>query len=501
MRINLAKVVPVALPRRRSSSSGRSRRAPGGGSADDYESDSYDYSDPTDTTRADAYLNGLAVKLAQPGLWVDPAVLAGGELTADEASRLDAVAADTAGPVRVAVIPADAVREGDGSSAGGDLAYADDELVAQLYDRVGVDGTYAILVDAELVVRRPLVHGVPVVRGAALLRGRRRPWTRRSTAARPTTTRCSPPSSSTPTRSRPTRGRSSAGRSAASRCSIALVARRPGLRTDVGARSGTTSRWPTCCGRPLQEEVVELSGEGGRAAAGARGGPRPDQQRHPPGAGPGRGGPAPAGHQRGRRRHGHARGGGGRRTPPRGRPLPARRHRRPAGRASRRPSAPRRASSTRGTGRASASAPYTPEFGAERDVPVCAEVPRPARRGPGAGDAHPRARAARSSPTGSGTATAGPTSTATGSGDTFADPTHAAAAHRCLAGGAAALRAAPGAVRLGERERRRLRRLVVRWWRRWQAAAASAAARARGAPSAAAARPRSSRRSGGSRRF
>ena len=146
MRINLAKLVPwvcvigffVLWAVSQSS---------GGGSAEDYESEDSGYY-PADTTRADSYLNGLAVKLAQPGLFVDPAVVGQGDLSAEEITRLDAIAADTAGPVRVAVIPADAVREGNGSTTGGDLAYEDDELVAQLYDRVGVDGTYAILVDA-----------------------------------------------------------------------------------------------------------------------------------------------------------------------------------------------------------------------------------------------------------------------------------------------------------------------------------------------------------------
>jgi hypothetical protein len=143
MRINLAKVMPGlavavvivfwALA-----------QGSGNDSADDYDSSGYDYA--SDTSRADAYLDALAVELAQPGLYVDPAVLADGDLDADEAARLDGIAARTDGPVRVAVIPADAVRTGEGSYS--DLAYADDELVAQLYDRVGVDGTYAILVDA-----------------------------------------------------------------------------------------------------------------------------------------------------------------------------------------------------------------------------------------------------------------------------------------------------------------------------------------------------------------
>ena len=146
MRINLAKLVPglglaVVLV------FWALAQHTGDGAADDYDSGGYGYAD--DTTRADAYLDRLAVHLAQPGLYVDPAVVARGQLDEDDAARLDAVASRTAGPVRVAVIPAPAVREGEGQSAFDHLAYADDELVAQLYDRVGVDGTYAILVDAE----------------------------------------------------------------------------------------------------------------------------------------------------------------------------------------------------------------------------------------------------------------------------------------------------------------------------------------------------------------
>ncbi|MXG89880.1 hypothetical protein [Nocardioides flavescens] len=112
---------------------------------------------PTGTTggygtgTADAYLDQVAAELARPGLWVDPSLVGAG-LDADDVTELDALAARTPGPVRVAVIPADAVRRDgfgdDPSSSYAPLAYADDELVGQLYDRVGVDGTYALLVVA-----------------------------------------------------------------------------------------------------------------------------------------------------------------------------------------------------------------------------------------------------------------------------------------------------------------------------------------------------------------
>jgi hypothetical protein len=99
------------------------------------------------TTEADAYLDEVAAELARPGLYVDPDVI---ELDADEVRELDAAAADQAGPVRIAVLPAERLmrddRDGPPSRYG--LAHDAQEMVAQLYDRVGSDGTYAILVDA-----------------------------------------------------------------------------------------------------------------------------------------------------------------------------------------------------------------------------------------------------------------------------------------------------------------------------------------------------------------
>ncbi len=146
MRINLAKVVPflclvgIFLLWAAAQNTGTDE------SPDDYD---YGYDTP-DTGRADAYFDAVAIRLADPGVYVDPAV---SEISADDAARLDALAADTAGPVRVLVVPADALRESDPSDpdAGysNDISYADDELPGQLYDRVGVDGTYAVLVDAD----------------------------------------------------------------------------------------------------------------------------------------------------------------------------------------------------------------------------------------------------------------------------------------------------------------------------------------------------------------
>ena len=147
VRINLAKVVPflclvgIFLLWAAAQNTG----------TDESPDDGYDYGyDTPDTGRADAYFDAVAIQLADPGVYVDPAVT---EISADDAARLDAIAADTAGPVRVLVVPADALRESDPSDPdaayGNDISYADDELPGQLYDRVGVDGTYAVLVDAD----------------------------------------------------------------------------------------------------------------------------------------------------------------------------------------------------------------------------------------------------------------------------------------------------------------------------------------------------------------
>lgn len=98
--------------------------------------------DPARSTAADpavdTYLDDLAIELAHPGLFVDPAVQEG-TLDEGEVERLDALTAKTSGPVRIAVVPMAAVGR----------TYDPNELVAQLYDRVGVDGTYAVLVDAD----------------------------------------------------------------------------------------------------------------------------------------------------------------------------------------------------------------------------------------------------------------------------------------------------------------------------------------------------------------
>ncbi|MET1059359.1 MAG: hypothetical protein ABWX84_07165, partial [Nocardioides sp.] len=147
MRINLAKIVPVifyvVLALAAVAFGTRN-------SGDDAEPPSFE---PTagQTAAADRYLDEVAIELATPGLYVDPRVIESGKLSASEVRALDRAAAGQDGPVRIAVLPASKLLQDDGSPglvSAYDLAYDQEEMVAQLYDRVGSDGTYAILVDA-----------------------------------------------------------------------------------------------------------------------------------------------------------------------------------------------------------------------------------------------------------------------------------------------------------------------------------------------------------------
>jgi hypothetical protein len=143
MRINLAKIAPLALVGVVFGGVWLSNQG-----GDDAPADVY----PTgrQATAANAHLDRVATQLAQPGLYVDPEVVASGRLDAAEVAEIDEAAAGADGPVRIAVLPAEKLYADDtGLSAGKlDLAYSPDELTAQLYDRVGQDGTYALLIDA-----------------------------------------------------------------------------------------------------------------------------------------------------------------------------------------------------------------------------------------------------------------------------------------------------------------------------------------------------------------
>jgi hypothetical protein len=95
---------------------------------------------------AESYLDGVAAKLGDPGIWVDSSV---SKLSASEISELDRAVKSAAAPMRIAVIPASAIDTASKSySSRARLAWDGEEIASQLYDRVGVEGVYAVLVDA-----------------------------------------------------------------------------------------------------------------------------------------------------------------------------------------------------------------------------------------------------------------------------------------------------------------------------------------------------------------
>ena len=96
-------------------------------------------------TDPDVYMNTVAGNLGDPGVWVDPDVK---ELTPAEVAELDAAAKSAAAPIRIAVIPAAKINTSD-SDYFVNLAWEGEEIADQLYDRVGVEGVYAVLVDAD----------------------------------------------------------------------------------------------------------------------------------------------------------------------------------------------------------------------------------------------------------------------------------------------------------------------------------------------------------------
>lgn len=105
----------------------------------------------TGTTKADAYLDRVAERLASPGLSIDPAVLSSGRIRPESFARLDARVRDAAPDLWVYVLPARKLRADDpvpGLPPRENLAYSPSEVVEQLHDRVDVSGVYAVLVDA-----------------------------------------------------------------------------------------------------------------------------------------------------------------------------------------------------------------------------------------------------------------------------------------------------------------------------------------------------------------
>lgn len=107
------------------------------------------------TTTPDDYLNEVARNLGDTGVWVDPGV---SELSASEVAELNTAAKSAAAPIRIAVIPAEKLKTGGKYSSS--LAWEGEEIADQLYDRVGVEGVYAVLVDASSQSRGRGFHAV-----------------------------------------------------------------------------------------------------------------------------------------------------------------------------------------------------------------------------------------------------------------------------------------------------------------------------------------------------
>jgi hypothetical protein len=96
--------------------------------------------------KAGQYMDQVAAKLGEPGLWVDPVVES---LNPTEIAELNQAAKAAVVPIRIAVIPADSINVATSSyMSSTELAWEGEEIADQLYDRVGVEGVYAVLVHA-----------------------------------------------------------------------------------------------------------------------------------------------------------------------------------------------------------------------------------------------------------------------------------------------------------------------------------------------------------------
>jgi hypothetical protein len=95
---------------------------------------------------AELYFDRLALELAEPGLWIDPESRS--RITPGRAAELDRAAKDAPVPMRLAVIPASVLVDPDRDSLPAELLWESPEMATKLYERVGLDGVYAILVDA-----------------------------------------------------------------------------------------------------------------------------------------------------------------------------------------------------------------------------------------------------------------------------------------------------------------------------------------------------------------
>lgn len=106
----------------------------------------YDLDSDDDLVRAaEQYIDDVAVHLAEPGVWVDPDV----GMSPAEVHELDAAAEAAPVDMRIAVIPAAKIDTAGEYYSGSSLAWEGEEIASQLYDRVGVDGVYAVLTSAD----------------------------------------------------------------------------------------------------------------------------------------------------------------------------------------------------------------------------------------------------------------------------------------------------------------------------------------------------------------
>jgi uncharacterized membrane protein YgcG len=95
---------------------------------------------------AELYFDELALNLSEPGLWIDPASVS--KIPDSQVAELDLAAKNAPVQMRLAVIPAAVLVDAEQSSRPVTVRWEGPEVASKLYERVGVDGVYAILLDA-----------------------------------------------------------------------------------------------------------------------------------------------------------------------------------------------------------------------------------------------------------------------------------------------------------------------------------------------------------------
>ncbi|WP_166346939.1 hypothetical protein [Phytoactinopolyspora limicola] len=95
----------------------------------------------------EVYFDELALHLSEPGVWVAPESQQ--RLSGRSAAELDRAAKGAPVPMRIAVIPASVLAIPDERAFRTELLWESPVMATELYERVGLDGVYAILVDAD----------------------------------------------------------------------------------------------------------------------------------------------------------------------------------------------------------------------------------------------------------------------------------------------------------------------------------------------------------------